>query len=213
MEDGRRLPLSEISIGDKVLVLNPEGQLVYDDVILFLHRDENSLADYVVLETDLGKSFASTANHLVYVTTERSMPITLARAEFARDVTPSHYLYTRGADDTVMTTKVTAVRYHKAFGAYAPLTKHGTVVVDDVVASCYAVIRQLDIAHAALAPVRWYYTVKQYISNISAQPEHARNLSHVTESQARPSGDVHWYVEVLHNIGLRVIPASLWYES
>ncbi len=40
---------------------------------------------------------------------------------------------------------------------YAPLMKEGTIVINNVAVSCYAVINDHHLAHKAFAPLRYLY--------------------------------------------------------
>jgi hypothetical protein len=44
-------------------------------------------------------------------------------------------------------------------GYIAPLTQEGTLIVNNVAASCYATINSHHLAHAVLAPMRWWYSL------------------------------------------------------
>ena len=41
-------------------------------------------------------------------------------------------------------------------GAYTPLTREGNIIVDEVLASCYASIGDHHLAQLATAPIRWF---------------------------------------------------------
>ena len=47
-------------------------------------------------------------------------------------------------------------------GAHVPLTDEGNIVVDGVLASCYASFDH-DLAHFAMTPVKWYPGLMQWI--------------------------------------------------
>ncbi|KAJ3591565.1 hypothetical protein NHX12_006698 [Muraenolepis orangiensis] len=104
------------------------------------------------------------------------------RTVFASDVRPGQCVVTRRRGGTTATLSgVTAVEERRARGLYAPLTLHGSVVVDGVLASCYAVVDQPRLAHWALAPLR---------------------LIHRLLGAARPQADgLHWYPWVLQRLG------------
>lgn len=105
-----------------------------------------------------------------------------------------------------------------ARGVIAPLTVAGTIVVDGVVASCYAVFESQTVAHAAFAPVRAYNTVVNSLTSVG------RFLSapFVTSSPAvnsttfvKPTeGDgVHWYPKTLYYLSNHIIPSYLLYNN
>ena len=48
-------------------------------------------------------------------------------------------------------------------GAYVPLTKEGNIVVNGVLASCYAYFNH-DVAHTAMAPLRWFPGMMEWTS-------------------------------------------------
>ena len=47
-------------------------------------------------------------------------------------------------------------------GAYVPLTNEGNIMVDGVLASCYA-FEHHDLAHFGMAPLRWFPEVTGWI--------------------------------------------------
>ena len=47
-------------------------------------------------------------------------------------------------------------------GAYTPLTKEGNIVVDGVLASCYA-FPDHDLAHIGMTPMRWFPDIVESI--------------------------------------------------
>ena len=52
--------------------------------------------------------------------------------------------------------------FYLTIGAYAPLTKKGNIMVDGVLASCYAYTDH-DVAHIALTPLRWFPGMVEWI--------------------------------------------------
>ena len=56
--------------------------------------------------------------------------------------------------------------YKKLFehfiGAYVPLTKEGNIVVDGVLASCYASFEH-DLAHIVMKPVQWFPKIMKWL--------------------------------------------------
>ena len=47
-------------------------------------------------------------------------------------------------------------------GAYTPVTKEGNIVVDGVLASCYAYSDHV-LAHIVMTPIRWFPQMMEWI--------------------------------------------------
>ena len=52
---------------------------------------------------------------------------------------------------------------HNLIGAYTPVTAEGNIIVDEVLASCYAETSDHDLAHVVTAPIRWFPEITNWI--------------------------------------------------
>ena len=55
---------------------------------------------------------------------------------------------------------------HYVIGAYVPLTADGNIVVEGVLASCYASCHH-DLAHFAMTPMQWYPEIISWIFGVN----------------------------------------------
>ena len=214
--------MSQLQLGERVLTLDARGALTYSDVILFFHKDAETKTQYLQLETDSGHRLTITANHLMHSSTTPIQNTQNAATEtqitFARNIARGHYiLYTDLASQSVKTECVANVTVVRTRGMYAPLTKHGTIVVENYVTSCYAHINSHSIAHACLAPMRLVYDLYSLFfttpraSHLNSSQQTLFDNSLVLTSHNQ--NGVHWYADILHSIAYFVIPHSLLYNT
>lgn len=165
------------------------NQLIYSEVLTFLDRDPSTWRIFYSLHTQAGPQLTLTASHLVFISkrncSEGAEPDhTSLRTVYASDAQPGQcVLVSRGgAGARFRLSRITRVEQQKRRGAFAPLTQHGTLVVDGVLASCYAVLEQHAVAHRAFGPLRL-----------------AHRLG-VASGQDQGDG-IHWYAQLLHWLG------------
>ena len=53
-------------------------------------------------------------------------------------------------------------KFVNILGAYVPLTDEGNIVVDGILASCYASFDH-DLAHFAMTPIKWFPGLMEWI--------------------------------------------------
>jgi hedgehog protein len=89
--------------------------------------------------------------------------------------------------------KIKSIMIEPVEGYAAPLTMSGTILVDGILASCYASIESQTIAHTVMAPVRWWYSIHGMIDQ--AAPE---SFSSHLEIGKQMNG-THWYPAMLES--------------
>merc|ERR1719411_1113449 len=102
-----------------------------------------------------------------------------------------------GAGGSLVPSRVISVETVVDSGVYAPLTARGNLVVDDVLASCYAQIDSQETAHLAFAPVRLLWSL-----NLMPTPETEVNSVDVPSHQP----GIHWFADKLYSIAEVVMP-------
>ena len=188
MSDGSRKRLTDLHIGDEVLSVNSAtGELEFSPVILFLDRDAQDTRQFYTLKTENGHSLTLTPSHLIYSHFEEHADLADYEAVYAKDVQEGDFVLVSTGRGDLERARVTQVDLRVLTGVYAPLTAAGNLVVDNVVASCYAVVDSQAIAHAAFAPLRW--------------------LSHVYTNDL--TDGIHWYARALYGIAETVMPSHL----
>ncbi|XP_028290135.1 sonic hedgehog protein [Gouania willdenowi] len=193
LHDGTTKAVKDLRPGDRLLAADEKGNPIHTDFIMFLDQDSTTRRLFHVIETHSGQKITLTAAHLLFISgggnssepEERIMsPV------FASQVRPGQKVFVFDAE-TLTPVTVTRIYTQTHEGSFAPVTAQGTVVVDRVLASCYAVIEDHDMAHWALAPVRLTHWVSTLFSS-SQQQQH--------QGRAQSEG-VHWYSRMLYQLG------------
>ena len=201
--DGSRVKLSELKVGDSVLSVNSaSGELEFSPIILFLDRDPNEARQFFSVQTESGHSLTLTPTHLIYTSSEADNPETL-KAVYAKDIREGDFVLVHDGLGRLKAVRVTDVEMRVHTGVFAPLTEAGNLVVDNVVASCYAVIDSQTLAHAAFAPVRWW----SYVTGGSTASADSA-LSSTTSANEIDSG-IHWYARALYSLAEVALPRHL----
>ena len=170
----------------------PLGNLVLTEVITFLHKEPNKEVEFATFESDtnLQKPLTTTANHLVYVASRPNRSnisnVTSGQSEDNAGSHPSleifptfaasvkmerhrlvHVQPSSIADDPVRLITLTKVKKSRGQGVYAPLTSHGTLLVNGYWVSCYATVADHSLAHDSLAPLRMWLRLTAWIRDMA----------------------------------------------
>ncbi|KAL2097408.1 hypothetical protein ACEWY4_006615 [Coilia grayii] len=181
--------IKDLALGDKVQAADEEGNVVYSDFIMFIDQDTLTCRLFYVIETTEPKrKIRLTAAHLIFVVTSTdNLGLSIT---YASKVKPGHKVFvfceTMGKLRTATVDRVYTETHHTSF---APLTVHGTIMVDQVLTSCYAVIESHKWAHWAFAPVRLRYRFLSFFFLGGGL-----NITHQEEG-------VHWYSKMLFHVG------------
>lgn len=154
--------MDNLEIGYNILVLNKLGELIYSPVIAFMDKKIELQSMCTMIETEDGTILTLTHSHLIYrlrhgnysqyQKLEDVIPV------YASEIEVNDYVFTLSKEHYQMqSSKVVKVTNVKKTGAYAPLTLEGTIIVNGVLTSCYAVIDNHHLAHTFLAPIRFLY--------------------------------------------------------
>ncbi|KAI9518976.1 hypothetical protein NQZ68_032674 [Dissostichus eleginoides] len=187
LQDGTQKPVKLLQSGDRVLAADAHGNPIYTDFIMFIDQDSTTRRLFYVIETESGEKITLTAAHLLFVGQNNTENTDEMSAVFASQVQAGQTVFVFDAETRRLEPVcVKRIFTHEYEGSFAPVTVQGTVVVDQVLASCYAVIQDHDLAHWALAPVRFFYWVN--------------SLLFQRPTSAQTDG-VHWYSKILFQLG------------
>ncbi|XP_011407932.1 PREDICTED: indian hedgehog protein-like [Amphimedon queenslandica] len=155
----------------EVLAVSSNHKLVYSPVILILDVDDIKLANYTIIESSGNHKLTLTPNHLVHAS--KTNDISSSVPIFASQVKKGDVIFVAKSPDVIEAVEVVSTSSKVIKGAYAPLTREGTVVVNDVVASCYTVVNDHQFAHAAFGPITkqkqgiaWYPSMLQSLGKV-----------------------------------------------
>ncbi|XP_052567622.1 protein hedgehog [Culex pipiens pallens] len=196
--NGEHRKLSELQIGEKVLSVDSSGRVVYSEVMMFMDRDTHQSREFVHIETDGGAHLTVTPAHLVMVWQKE---IGESRYLFADRIQEGDYVLVN-IDNNLEPRKVLRISAKLSQGVYAPLTSEGTVLVDSIAASCYALIDSQSVAHLSFLP----YRVVQKVMDLFKFSSQSHSLS-----LPRHEG-IHWYAKSLYSIKDYVLPTDWLYH-
>jgi hypothetical protein len=153
LQDGSQIKMRDLHVGDIVQTLN-RNEIVYSSVYMFLHRETNTSAVFIRVSVDASNSHIElTSGHVIHAK-KRCIEGAVFETMFAQDLHVGIVSYYSFAfvfvfqigdcllhvthDNVVTQRKITHVDKMHKIGIYAPHTETGTIVVNDIVASCHA---------------------------------------------------------------------------
>ncbi|PKY56173.1 hypothetical protein RhiirA4_549112 [Rhizophagus irregularis] len=135
LTDGRRIDVSQLSIGDKVCCGEKNGKLIFSEIYAVVHTDNQTVTQYQRIDYLKSDSTEGTLR----LTPKHHLFVSQGKTIFAEDVRAyeTELLLFDGK-------KLIPVIPHRVtreweLGYTAPLTQSGKIVVDDILCSCYAV--------------------------------------------------------------------------
>ncbi|CAF1039997.1 unnamed protein product [Didymodactylos carnosus] len=147
MVNGDYKPINELRIGDRVHVMDSENRIIEDEVVM-------------ILDSQPRKPVKNQNEEFIPANRIKSFDIV--------------YINSNGQLEPVRVKNVT--EEYKT-GYYTPLTSKGTLIVNDIVASCYSNVVSHNLAHNILAPLRWWYSVAKVLT-IREPFQHIENGIH-----------------------------------
>ncbi|KAK2148476.1 hypothetical protein LSH36_496g02069 [Paralvinella palmiformis] len=182
LADGKVIEIGDLEPGQKLLTANKDGRIYSDTVLGYLDRRNDIIGRYRKVVTSSGEQLMLSRSHVIYVSANNNTNDVTPR--YAQDITIGDYVLI-AKDSHLVSTLVINITSHHMQGAFVPLTQSGTLLVDNVLTSCYASFPH-GISHAAMAPFRWF-------------PQFA---------DLTPANGVHPYVDVMKKVGRFLLPDS-----
>lgn len=143
---GTQKLISDLIIGDEVLVFDSEGKLNYEKVFLISHANKKEIATYIGISTKLGKILSISPNHLLPIgRLNKNVPAKQA------SVGETIFLVKDGA---IISDIIESITYQKLKGAFCPITMNGSIVVNGVAASCFTTFLNPSLAQTLLCPFK-----------------------------------------------------------
>lgn len=184
MADGSFKKVGSLEIGDHVKTLDKNGQLTNTDVVMMMDlSDQESL--FLNITTSSDKNLRVSGTHLI------SIPN--GEFKFAKELYRGDTIMTYDSKTQMQTEDtIKSILIEPVSGYAAPLTMSGTLLVENILLSNYALLESHDLAHSVMAPVRWWYTINSEMRQVIPS-----SVSNSLEIEKQLNG-THWFPGMLH---------------
>ena len=167
LTNGNQIPMTDLRSSHSVLAYDDKTKKIVSTQVLTMldyqpHRfgrishfsisiSSSILAMFKQVTTVSGRQLSLTSSHLLPTDTHGYV--------MAKNIRIGMTIYVMNDNNMLITETISNVIDVVKQGYIAPLTEEGTLIVNKVAASCYATIDSHHIAHAVLAPMRWWYSL------------------------------------------------------
>ncbi|CAF1121737.1 unnamed protein product [Didymodactylos carnosus] len=150
--EGNVTELSNLKVGDQVLSVDNGQNLIFEPILGFIHAEPNGFYDFLSIFITAPCNdtivLSVTSNHLIFLY-KNAYPIFAGKVRVGDDLQIV-------VNEKLSYGKVVDVKLRKSEGFYAPLTSTGKIVIDNVLASNYADVKNHYLAHIAMKPYKWW---------------------------------------------------------
>ena len=151
LENGDYLTVGDLRAGDRVRInFHATSQVL----TVFRHYRSSILFIELHSTTNLSKPLRLTPAHSILV---HKLGDTVEQHRFARDISVGDFVLSASTHQMIKVIELRKILHVEEY-AYAPLTFEGTIVVNNITASCYATYSH-SIMHTITTPIRWWYWI------------------------------------------------------
>ena len=157
--------MKDVVVGDEVLTLTKHGKAIFSEVFMFNHMDRDAIHPFLKFSLDDGGELEISDRHMIFRVTDEEKKTT--ETIFAEDLSVGDCLlmFDQNSQATKVV-RVTAVDKVLETGFYAPITKDGSIIVNNIWSSCYCevppynleslkyIIDAQSVAHFGMTPFR-----------------------------------------------------------
>uniref|UniRef100_A0AAF5DKJ8 Hint domain-containing protein n=2 Tax=Strongyloides stercoralis TaxID=6248 RepID=A0AAF5DKJ8_STRER len=137
------IEIQNLKIGD-MIYSEENGIPKLSEVTSFLHKLPNTEVTFIHLELEDDTYLDITPQHFIYKGDCNGYGNSMVYAE---KVKVGECLNKVTEDGKFIQTKVVDSTVKKIIGAYSPLTKNGNIIVNNISASCYSIVKSNSLAH------------------------------------------------------------------
>ncbi|CAM4760304.1 unnamed protein product [Rotaria magnacalcarata] len=190
LANGERKQIGNLKIGDEILAVN-QLKIVSSEMIIMLDKEKSRQAKFYTFLTDSGHQISLTGLHLIPINSSDEKIDYIPAKEIK--LGDRFYVVVNGQ---LKHSSVINISIEFKTGYFAPLTMTGTLLVNDVFASCYASAKSHHFAQTFMAPFRWYYQLARFIS--------------ISDPFNNTQTDgIHWLIKIIYQSIHYILPSTL----
>ncbi|CAF1077196.1 unnamed protein product [Rotaria sordida] len=158
LSNGVYKEIGNLQSGDEIITID-QSKIISTEMIMMLDKEISKEALFYTLRTDSGNEISLTEYHLIPIINPNGNENYL----FAKQIKIGDYLLVL-FNEKLNYSPVINITIEMKKGYYAPLTMKGTLLINNVLASCFANINNHHLAQYYMAPFRYYYQFGRFIS-------------------------------------------------
>ncbi|CAF0865393.1 unnamed protein product [Didymodactylos carnosus] len=186
LTNGQEKLINQLKQGDLVYAFDNKSQnIITSEIIGMLDSEPDKYGLFKSLATTNGRQLSLSSTHLIPTKADGYL--------MAKNLQPGMEIYVMTSDKRLTVETIVNITDVWKQGYAAPLTQSGTIIVNDVAASCYATINSHQLAHSVLAPMRWWYFLTQ------------NTIFHADSIQ----NGIHWFPKMLFRITSLLLPSII----
>ncbi|CAJ0959702.1 unnamed protein product, partial [Mesorhabditis belari] len=159
--------MDELQVGDHVLVPSANGVPKYEMIEMFYHRIPDRRTNFVVLETESGHKLSVTALHLLpfgdceemgkLLNQSEGIDMALQGSRFAHRAKIGECILRTAENGEIRAERIVKIGRRISTGIYSPITVEGSIIVDGVLASCFAQVESHSTHKVLYDFTHWVY--------------------------------------------------------
>jgi len=149
LENGAHLTIRNLHVGDRVRINSYKTSEI---LAVFRHYRSSILFIELHSTSNVSKPLRLTPAHSILM---RKPHDRVEQYRFARDISVGDFVFFASTRQMMKVIELREILYFEEY-AYAPLTFEGTIVTNNMMASCYATYSH-SIMHMIMTPIRWWY--------------------------------------------------------